>query len=398
MPRILRIVNRFNLGGPTYNAAYLTRFMGASFDTYLVGGVKEEEEESSEFILDELGVDRTIIPEMRRSIDPLKDHAALRRIRKLIRDIRPDIVHTHASKAGAIGRRAAFMEGVPLTFHTFHGHVFHSYFGQLRTRFYKSIERRLARRTTRLIALSEEQQKELTEEHRIASPEKVELIPLGFDLSRFRERMEDKRAHFRDRWRIGEEELAIGIVGRLVPVKGHELFLEAFAALKERVSASVRAFIVGDGKERGPLMERAQELGLQVSGPDLEEAGADIVFTSWIREVDEVWAGMDIATLTSFNEGTPVSLIEAQAAGCPVVSTDVGGVASIVEQEGSGLLLEERDPEELANAWERLVLNGTQRREWGARGWERVRDRYSVERLTRDMEALYQREMQQIPA
>lgn len=398
MPRILRIVNRFNLGGPTYNAAYLTKYMGPSYETFLAGGKKEDDEESSEFILDRLGLERIVIPEMRRRIDPVKDRMVLKKVRKLIRDIRPDIVHTHASKAGAIGRVAALKEGVPLIFHTFHGHVFHSYFGQWRTRFYKAIERHLAKRTTRLIALSEEQKQELTDEHAIASPDKVELLPLGFDLSRFRENMKDKRAHFRNRWGMDQDELAIGIVGRLVPVKGHELFLEAFAALKDRVSVPVRAFIVGDGDRRSYLMDRARDLGIRTSGPDLEDGSAELVFTSWIREVDEVWAGMDIATLTSFNEGTPVSLIEAQAAERPVVSTDVGGVAAIVEEGVSGFLLQERDPNSLADVWERLMIEGEARKERGVKGWERVRERFSVKRLTRDMESLYQREMEQIPA
>lgn len=398
MPKVLRLVNRFNLGGPTYNAAYLTKYMDPSFETLLVGGKKEDDEESSEFILDQLGVERTVIPEMRRSIDPIKDHTVLKEVRKLIRDFRPDIVHTHAAKAGAIGRRAAFKEGVPLIFHTFHGHVFHSYFSQWRTRFYKAIERRLARRTTRLIALSHEQKRELTDEHQIASPEKVEVLPLGFDLSRFRENMEEKRARFRARWNIGNDEVAIGIVGRLVPVKGHELFLDAFATLKERTSEPVRAFIIGDGDSREALMARARDLGIRTSGPELEDPSAELVFTSWIREVDEVWAGMDIASLTSFNEGTPVSLIEAQAAERPVVTTDVGGIASIVEEGVSGLLLKDRDPKRLAEAWERLILDGEGRKERGAKGWECVRKRFSVERLTKDMESLYQREMEQIPA
>lgn len=398
MPRILRIINRFNLGGPTYNAAYLTRYLDSSFETVLVGGPREDGEASSEFILDEMGVQYETIPEMKRSIDPLKDRSAYKRIRGLIRDLKPDIVHTHASKAGAIGRNAAFKEGVPLIFHTFHGHVFHSYFGKWRTRFYKAIEQRLARKSTRLIALSEEQKKELTEKHRIAGPEKVEVLPLGFDLARFREGMEEKRARFRERWGIAQHEKTIGIVGRLVPVKGHELFIEAFAALKARNDRPVKAFIIGDGPSRGRLMEQARRSGLRVAGPEDRDPEAELFFTSWIKAIDEVWAGMDIATLTSFNEGTPVSLIEAQAAERPVVSTRVGGISSIVEHEGSGILLEERDPEVFCSAWEKLLNDESLRLEWGRKGWRSVRDRFSVERLCRDMEALYRRELEQVPA
>ncbi len=398
MPRILRLINRFNLGGPTYNAAYLTRYLDPSFETLLVGGQKNEEEESSEFILDELGVEREVIPEMQRDIDIKKDRRAFRKVRELIRSFKPDIVHTHASKAGAIGRRAAYKEGVPLVFHTFHGHVFHSYFGKWRTRFFKAIERELAKKSTRLIALSEEQKWELSEEHRIAPSDKIEVLPLGFDLSRFRENMDEKRARFRQEWGIGDNEIAVGMVGRLVPVKGHELFLEALAQIKKDSSSPIKGFFVGDGSSREPLKERAKELGLNVRGPGSGDQDADLVFTSWIKEVDEVWAGMDIATLTSFNEGTPVSLIEAHAAEKPVVSTRVGGVASIVEEESSGILLRERKREALAEAWARLAKDPEMRREWGKRGWESVRDRYSVERLSSDMESLYFRELDQVPA
>jgi glycosyltransferase involved in cell wall biosynthesis len=398
MPRILRIINRFNLGGPTYNAAYLTRYLEPSFQTLLVGGEREEGEASSEFILDELGVEREMIPDMQRSIDPFKDRRAYKRIRSLIHSFEPDIVHTHASKAGALGRKAALEENVPLIFHTFHGHVFHSYFGRVRTLAYKKIERYLARRSTKLIALSEEQKGELVDQHRIAEADKVEVLPLGFDLSRFREGMDEKRVRFRERWNVGEEEVAIGIVGRLVPVKGHELFLEAIAELRHRTGTPVKAFIIGDGPERKGLEERGRELGLRIASSHRTDPEADIVVTSWIRGIDVVWAGIVIAVMTSFNEGTPVSLIEAQAAERPVVSTRVGGVASIVDHEASGILLDERDPIELFSALQRLVEDGSMRREWGRKGWERVRERFSVERLCSDMEKLYRRELEEVPA
>ncbi len=397
MKRILRIINRFNLGGPTYNAAYLTRELEPEYKTLLVGGSEEDHEESSEFILDEIGVERERIPELQRSIDPRKDRKVLKELRSLIRRFNPDIVHTHASKAGVLGRWAAYREGVPLVYHTFHGHVFHSYFGVWKTRFYKAIERYLARRSTRLIALSEEQKWELTELHRIASPEKVEVIPLGFDLSRFRTDMEEKRARFRKEWGMAEDELAIAIVGRSVAVKGHGLFLQAFAELKARTRQRVRAFVVGDGEDQEKLIRMAKELGLRVSTPEDPDLNAELLFTSWIRRIDELWAGMDIATLTSHNEGTPVSLIEAHAAGLPAVSTRVGGVASIVEDGGSGLLLDEREPSALAGAWSELLEDEKLRDEWGKRGRERVQERFSVERLAEDTIDLYRRGSAQLP-
>ena len=143
MPRILRIINRFNLGGPTYNAAYLTKYMPPHYETLLIGGEKEESEESSAHILNSLDLTSTIIPEMKRSINPLNDYNAYKKIKNIIKEYKPDIVHTHAAKAGTIGRLAAYTSKVPVIVHTFHGHVFHSYFNKAKTSVFKNIERML---------------------------------------------------------------------------------------------------------------------------------------------------------------------------------------------------------------------------------------------------------------
>ncbi len=133
MPRVLRIINRFNLGGPTYNASYLTKYLAPDFETYLLGGQKDESEENSEYIVRDLGLTPMILPEMRRTINPMKDLVAYSKIKAIIKEFKPDIVHTHASKAGALGRRAAFFSGVPIIIHTFHGHVFDSYFSGIKS-------------------------------------------------------------------------------------------------------------------------------------------------------------------------------------------------------------------------------------------------------------------------
>jgi UDP-N-acetylglucosamine:LPS N-acetylglucosamine transferase len=184
VPKILRIINRFNIGGPTYNAAYLTKHLAPEFETMLVAGMKQDSEESSEFIVESLGLPVQRIPEMRRELDPVRDLAAYRHIRRLIRSFRPDIVHTHAAKAGALGRLAAAACGVPVVLHTFHGHVFHSYFSPARTRFFLAVERYLARRSTAVIALSENQKDELCNRFRVCVPSKCLVVPLGFDLGR----------------------------------------------------------------------------------------------------------------------------------------------------------------------------------------------------------------------
>jgi glycosyltransferase involved in cell wall biosynthesis len=301
MPRVLRIINRFNLGGPTHNAAYLTRHLPGDFETLLVGGSQEAGEAGSGHILQALGVVPMILPEMQREVAPWRDRGAYRRIKQVIRDFKPDIVHTHAAKAGAVGRMAAADLGVKVIVHTFHGHVFHSYFGAMRTALYKGIERYLARRSTRIIAISEKQKEELVQEHRICRADKVSVIPLGFDLGRFQEDRDHKRALFRRVYGVADDELAIGIIGRLAPVKDHGLFLQALKELTTRTDRKVRAFIVGDGEERERIEAQARSLGLSiVAGPLFNDrpfghgvngtpvvAAATLTFTSWIHEVDE---------------------------------------------------------------------------------------------------------------
>jgi len=379
MPKILRIVNRFNLGGPTYNAAYLTKYLSPEFETLLIGGMKDESEESSEFILKNLGVNYSIIPEMKRSINPFNDISAYRRIKKIIKEFKPDIVHTHAAKAGALGRWAAFSCNVPVVVHTFHGHIFHSYFGSFKTSVYKMIERNLADKTSAIIAISEKQKQELAEDHKIISSEKIHVIPLGFDLNRFRENQEEKREDFRRKYNLSKDEIAIGIVGRLVPVKNHSLFLEAIKFVKEKSKKKIRAFIIGDGEERGELELKTKQFGLS----DV------VIFTSWEKEVDKIYPGLDIVCLTSFNEGTPVSLIEAQAAGRPVISTNVGGIENVVISNKTALLSDVAEKEKYCDNLFSLIDNDSLRDELGSEGWGFVKNKFAYEHLVRDVKNLY---------
>lgn len=379
MPKILRIINRFNLGGITYNVSYLSKYISAEYETKLIGGPNEPDEENSEFIARDLGLDPIVIPEMKRSIHPLHDLAAYRHIKKIIQEFKPDIVHTHAAKAGALGRRAAYDCKVPVIVHTFHGHVFHSYFGKARTSFYKGIERRLAKKTSAIIAISEKQKEELVQIHKICPAEKVTVIPLGFDLDRFHEHKEEKRIAFRKKYRLEDDVIAIGIVGRLVPVKNHALFLQAIRYVIENTSKKIAAFIVGDGEERASLERMVTELGL----------GDHVIFTSWEKQTDRVYPGLDIVCLTSFNEGTPVSLIEAQAAGVPIVSTNVGGIENVVVPGTTALLSENGDGRGFFRNL-LILVNDTQTREQMKKeGWPQVRDRFHYTRLVKDMANLY---------
>lgn len=388
MPKVLRIINRFNLGGPTYNVAYLSKFLAPEFETLLVGGEKDETEDSSQFITEKLGLNPLIIPEMKREISFGDDRAAYKKLKEIIREFKPDIVHTHASKAGALGRLAAHSCKVPAIVHTFHGHVFHSYFGKTKTSFYKNIERYLAKRSHAIIAISEKQKQEIAIEHAICPPEKIRVIPLGFDLARFHENQEEKRRAFRSEYLLNENEIAIVIVGRLVPVKNHDLFLTALKEVLEKTSLPVRAFIVGDGESRMQTEAKARELGIDYATEKKIER-KPLQFTSWIKDVDRVLAGSDLVCLSSWNEGTPVSLIEAQAAGRPVVSTNVGGIENVVAEGKTAFLSAPGDAKTFAENILRVLNNSGLRKSMGELGWPVVGERFHYTRLVKDMRQLY---------
>lgn len=388
MPRVLRIINRLNLGGPTYNAAYLSKYLAPDFETLLVSGMKDGSEESSEYIVKNLDLHPVYIPEMYRELHPFRDYRSYYKLRKLIDEFKPDIVHTHAAKAGAVGRLAASHSGVKVILHTFHGHVFHSYFNPVKTRMFLEIERYLAKRTTKIVTLSDIQKEELSGIYNIAPRDKFEIVPLGFDLQKFSENLPAKRSAFRSQYNIGDDEVAIGIVGRLVPIKNHTLFLKALKIVEGKTSRKVRAFIIGDGEERPKLEELARSLGLKFNNDNLKEKNI-LTFTSWIKEIDVSNAGVDIIALTSNNEGTPVSLIEAQASGKPIISTEVGGIGDIVIRGETALLSKVGDELAFAENLLKLVENDQMRAQMSGRGQEFVQKKFSFRRLCSDMGQLY---------
>jgi len=394
-PRVLRIINRLNLGGPTYNAAYLTKYMEPEYETLLVAGMKDESEASSEFIVNKLGLDPVYVPDMYRSLHPVKDTKTFRSLRKIIKDFKPDIVHTHAAKAGAVGRMAAYAAGVPVILHTFHGHIFHSYFSSVKTRVFLGIERFLAKQSTKIIAISNLQKQELSQEFKIAPADKFEVIPLGFDLHRFQENTTDKRKIFRDKYDVGEHEIAIGIIGRLVPIKNHRFFIDAIHKLLGDTEHPVRIFIIGDGEERVHIEEYCRELDLRFSTEHDEHHTKPITFTSWIREIDNATAGLDIIALTSLNEGTPVSLIEASASGKPIVSTNVGGIQDVVINDVNAYITEKTDVEGFAHKLKVLVEHPELRISMGLEGIDHAFGNFSYTRLVENMTSLYDRLLQE---
>jgi glycosyltransferase involved in cell wall biosynthesis len=387
MPKILRVLNRLVIGGPAFNACYLTKYMPTQYETRLVVGAKEGHEQDSP-LPGRLGLTVHTIEEMKRAINPMQDYKAFKKMKALIQAYKPDIVHTHAAKSGAIGRLAAAACKVPIIVHTFHGHVFHSYFGKAKTNFYINAERYLAKKTNAIITISDIQFREIVHDFKIGAPEKFSVIPLGLDLAAFGEDVLTKRNVFRNEMQLDSHVMAIGIVGRLVPVKNHLLFIDIAAKLKAATTIPLKFIVVGDGESRQQIEAYATQQGLQFCTSSALQKSADIIFTSWRTDLDNVYAGLDMVLLTSKNEGTPVSLIEAQSAYKPVLSTNVGGVANVVLHEQSGFVLPD-NAHAFLEPMLQLIHNKSMRQQFGQAGYDYVHKHFGYERLVKDMDALY---------
>lgn len=317
--RILRIIARLNIGGPAIQAVTLSDLLSRGrFRTRLVCGQVGAHEGDMSYLATSRNVGPLVLPSLGREISALDDLRSFSELRKVIGEFHPHIIHTHTAKAGTLGRLAGISVNAQRIFgrkirlvHTFHGHVFHSYFSPLKTRVFMAIERFLARFTDRIIVISATQKKDICDRYRITDSHRVQVVPLGFDLSGF-ERLGPPPS---------QGVFSVGIVGRLAPVKNHRMLFDAVRILKERgEDQAFRFFVVGDGELREALTKEAAALGIEKS----------VAFSGWQREMPDVYRNLDAVVLTSFNEGTPVSLIEAMAAARPVLATEVGGVGDLM--------------------------------------------------------------------
>ena len=387
---MLRVIARLNVGGPTLHVSYLTRGLAArGYDTLLVAGTVGAEEGSMEYAPRELGVEPVFVSQLQREISAGLDLAAVRRVRELIHEFRPHIVHTHTAKAGAVGRIAAATARVrnpPLVVHTFHGHVLRGYFGPAQTEAFRRIEQVLARKTDRLIAVSPEVRDELVR-FGVAPVEKFEVIRLGLDLAGRAVSTEEEAAAARRELGVPDGRFLVGWFGRMTEIKRVDDLITAFAGLLA-VGVDAQLVLVGDGPERARLERLAEDLPL----------GDRATFLGMRQHVAALYGACDIVALTSANEGTPVSLIEALAAGTPVVSTDVGGVRDVVTDGRSGLLTPAGDTDALVEAFRRLAEAADVREAFGSVGREHVFATYSVDRLLDDVDDLYRRLLAQRPA
>jgi glycosyltransferase involved in cell wall biosynthesis len=403
--RVVRIIARLNVGGPARHVVWLTAGLrDAGYETLLVAGVVPAGEDDMGYFAAAHDVAPHVIPEMSREISP-QDAVTVWKLYKLFRRERPAIVHTHTAKAGTVGRVAGLLYrwltpkallGRPRRcrfVHTYHGHIFHSYYGPAKTRFFLLIEKTLARMSDRIVVISPQQYREIHEEFGVGRARQFRVIPLGLDTSVFGN-WRARRRVLRDELKAGEGEALVGIVGRLTEVKNHALFLQAAALFKEKFGAGgarrVRFVIIGDGQLRKGLEEQARALGLR----------DEVLFLGTRSDPENFYPALDVVALTSLNEGTPLTLIEAMANARPCVATEVGGVVDLLGERRAGgaeawavcergVRVRSKDAAAFAEAVARLVDDESLRAEMGERGRLFVEQNYSKDRLLADVTNLY---------
>lgn len=365
--RVVRLATRLNIGGPARQALSLTRCLRPEYDTVLGAGTPT----ASEGELSHPEVSVHPLP-LVRPLRPATDARALSAVRRLIRAHRAELVHTHMAKAGTVGRLAATtVRPRPRTVHTYHGHVLEGYFRPSVQRAFVNAERGLAHLTDLIIAISPEIRDSLLDLG-IGTPEQYRVIPLGFDLEAHRQ-VAGHSGVLRERLHLADDVPLVGVVGRLVPIKDHSTLLDAMTRLPE-----VHLAVLGDGELRADLEAEVATKGLTQR----------VHFVGWWADIPSAMADMDVVALSSRNEGTPVSLIEAGACGRPLVATDVGGVRSVVTDGQSGLLVPAQDPSSLADALGRLLGDEDLGRCFGLAARERS-TAFGQARLVDDIRALY---------
>jgi glycosyltransferase involved in cell wall biosynthesis len=429
----MRIIDRLNVGGPARHVTWLTAGLEAEgFETALVTGAVAAGEGDMGYVAKQAGIRPIVIPEMSRELS-LRDLMVIAKLLRLMLSFEPDIIHTHKAKAGAVGRVAAmiykWMTPSALwlrprrvrVVHTFHGHIFHSYYGAMKTRVFITIERMLARFTDVIVSVSEQQRQEISGRFRVGRPEQFRVVRLGTDATS----RQLVGQSLRSQPGLKQGEVLVGAVGRLCEIKNYEMLLEAAARLASDVVGSgeelhagpnsdrtscdgtdlcnsqtgqectsqsapaARFVLIGDGHLRPSLERRAAELGL----------GGSVTFTGFREDVTSLYETLDLVALTSLNEGTPLTLIEAMSHGRPVVATEVGGVIDLMgerrQQPGGftvwdhGVTVPSRDVVALESAIRFLIERPELRAEMGERGRRFAVEQFSVERLIRDMAELY---------
>lgn len=373
--RVAHVITRMCKGGAQENTFNTVRL--AKRDRYevdLISGHTARNEPSMEQAVRDTGVEIVHVEHLVRNPSPLNDLRAYNELAQLFRERKYDIVHTHTSKAGYLGRMAAAKANVPIVVHTPHGHIFFGYFNKLLTKFFTKLERDAAQITNKLIELTQRGVDQHLAEG-VGTPEKWIAIFSGIDLAPFDDAIR-ARAATRESLGVAPDEFLIGAVGRLEPVKGFSYFVRAARIVLDSMP-SARFILAGDGAERDSLKALAETLGERFQ------------FLGMREDVPALMAAMDICVVPSINEGMGRVILEAGAAGTPVVATNVGGIPEVVNETVTGLLVRPRDETGIASAVLSLAADRAQRERMGEAARDHVQQ-FSLARMVGKIEALYE--------
>jgi glycosyltransferase involved in cell wall biosynthesis len=401
--KVLHIITRQDKGGSAENTLLtvlglnkdkydVTLVKGATLESLMSEREKEDNERDLKRALDS-GVKIITVNELVRRISPLNDFKAFIRLFSIIREGRYHIVHTHTSKAGILGRWAAWLcrfgklTKTPIVIHTPHGHIFYGYYDKLKTWFFKVIEKITALITDRIITLTDRERQEHID-FKIAPPEKIITIHSGIESKRFLDVTPEDAKRVKKELNIPDDCLVVGAVGRLVEIKGHKYFIQAAKNILNVIardfspeatpSLNVKFIIAGDGPLMTELKTMTDSLG--ISGP--------VIFTGWRSDVPFIMSTFDIFVLPSLNEGMGKVLVEAMLLKKPIIASKAGGIPDLIRDGENGILIKPASPDDLANAMAELIKSEDKRIKMGNRG-RLIAESYSDKAMIEKIEDLY---------
>jgi glycosyltransferase involved in cell wall biosynthesis len=378
--RIARIITRLGVGGAERQVATLTANLDQlKYQSWLICGRTEKYERECLEVATELGITPVVLSRLRRELG-YWDLSASFQLYHLLSRLEPQIVETHQSKAGALGRTMARLRlrskgRTTRLIHVFHGHQFYGYFASPATRAIIAIERRLAQLTDMLVTVTPTIRSELISTYRIAAADKIRVIPIGLDFT-WNNDLEKHRGWLRGRLGASDKTVVFGTVGRLTAIKNTALLLRAMARMRRDEPRDVRLVIFGDGELRQELESLVSKLGINEV----------VYFAGWMLDRSRVFCDLDVTCLSSHSEGSPLCLIESLAAGVPVVATRVGGVADVVTSGEDGELVEAENVEAYAAAMARAALRTARISKERSVA---IREYHSIASLVRNYDNLY---------
>jgi len=376
--RVLHLITRLDKGGSAEDTLLAVKGLDKiKFEVTLMSGPVEDPGQDREKEIEESGIRHIFTPELVRDVSLFKDLKAFLKIYRVLRKEKFDIVHSHTSKAGFLGRLAAKLSGVPISIYTPHGHVFFGYFSPLKTKIFILLEKLASPLTDKITALTNGEKEDYLS-HKIAGERRLVVICSGVDLNKFKELPSDEKLKIKKELGIPESSLLVGTVGRLVPVKGPEFLIEASKIILTKYPDSYFIF-AGDGPLRQSLEMKARRMGVR----------ENIIFLGWRDDVPRIISILDVFVLPSLNEGMGRVLVEAMALRKPIVASRVGGIPDLVAHGKNGFLVPPQDPRELAKFIQLLLEDRGKREEMGSAGQEMISN-FSKERMIEDTEKLYE--------